>query len=122
MRQLRRALPPVFDELLARLRRDEGLGVREFVRTLRLLEYHPSPALEAAVSTALKFNTVNRDAIELILRTRSQPAWPPPPLDPAMLPALAAQIARGSAPDVGIYDSLLTAGRTATAAREETLT
>ena len=111
MRQLRRALPPVFDELLARLRRDEGLGVREFVRTLRLLEQHPSPALEEAVSTALKFNTVNRDAIELILRTHNQPAWPPPPLDPAMLPAPAAQIARGSAPDVGIYDSLLSAER-----------
>jgi len=120
MRQLRRALPPVFDDLLARLRRDEGLGVREFVRTLRLLEQHPRLALEEAVSIALKLNTVNRDAIELILRTRNQPAWPPP-LDPALLPALAAHIAPEGAPDVGIYDGLLTAALATPAARVETL-
>ena len=118
MRQLRRALPPVFDDLLARLRQDEGLGVREFVRTLRLLEQHPRLALEEAVSTTLKLNTVNRDAIELILRTRNQPAWPPP-LDPALLPALAAQIARAGAPDVGIYDGLLSAALAAPAANME---
>lgn len=110
MRQLRADLPPVFEELLARLRRDEGLGVREFVRVLRLLEAHPTDRLEAAVSTALMLRTVNRDAIELLLRAQDQPETLTPPLDPAAWPKQAAWIPAPSpsAPDVQLYDALLT--------------
>ena len=89
MRQLRASWPPVFEEVLARLQRDEGLGIREFVRVLRLLETHPCHQLEAAMRDALAFNTVNRDAIELILRQYSAPELPPPPLDLSRLPPFA---------------------------------
>ena len=88
MRQLRASWPPVFEEVLARLQRDEGLGIREFVRVLRLLETHPRHQLEAAMHDALALNTVNRDAIESILRQYSSPESPPPPFDLTAFPHL----------------------------------
>jgi len=84
--------------------------VREFVRVLRLLEAHPTDRLEAAVRTALTLRTVNRDAIELLLRAQDQPEALTPPLDPAAWPKQATWIPAPSpsAPDVQLYDGLLT--------------
>lgn len=113
MRQLRASWPPVFEETLARLQRDEGLGIREFVRVLRLLETHPRHQLEAAMHDALALNTVNRDAIELILRQYSAPESPPPPLDLTAFPHLqrigqfGGHSHNTSVPDARIYDNLL---------------
>ena len=79
MRQFRATwpTPPVYEQTLTRLQlhEDEGLGVREFVRILRLLALGEWTAneLEAAMKEALAFNTVNRDAIQIILRQRRHP-------------------------------------------------
>ncbi len=105
MRRLRADLPPIFEELLARLQRDEGQGVREFVRILRLLESHSTHALAAVVKTALDLGAVNRDAIELILRTQTASEYLAAPLDPASLPPRA--LLDSPPPDLNLYDTLL---------------
>ena len=108
MRKLRSELPVIFDELLSRLRLDEGLGVREFVRVLRLLETCARSQLETAVTGALKLGAVNRDVIELILRTQTQPEWLSEPLTLDTLPSQLGLFAQNTpAPDLGIYDGLL---------------
>lgn len=134
MRQLRANWPAVFEDVLARLQRDEGLGIREFVRVLRLLEIHPRHQLEAAMRDALTLNTVNRDAIELILRAYVAPDMSPPPLDLTAFPHLQHLQRIGQSgrqgqnnPDVDaadqvdarIYDNLLTASTSAPAASSQ---
>jgi transposase len=108
MRKLRARLPEIFNELLRRLRLDDGLGVREFVRVLRLLETNSQAQLETAVTSALAHGAISRDAIALILRTQTEPAWLPEAMPAEALPGqLGLFVHPGMTPDLGIYDSLL---------------
>jgi transposase len=108
MRKLRAGLPEIFNELLRRLRLDDALGVREFVRVLRLLETRSQLQLEAAVTQALMLGAINRDAIALILRTQTEPTWLPEALPLETLPGQLGLFTHpGMTPDLAIYDSLL---------------
>ena len=111
MRLLRADLPPIFEKLLTQLQRDDGRGVREFVRILRLLEKHSMNALTVVVKEALDLGAISRDAIELILHTHNQPASLAAPLDPAKLPVQALLAASDAAltPNIHLYDTLLVA-------------
>ncbi len=61
-------LPVSFGILRRRLEAElGGLGTREFIKTLRLLEHHPLSALKQAVQRALEIGATSPDAIRLIL-------------------------------------------------------
>jgi len=61
-------LPVSFGILRRRLEAElGGLGTREFIKTLRLLEDHPLAALKQAVQRALEIGATSPDAIRLIL-------------------------------------------------------
>ena len=61
-------LPVSFGILRRRLEAElGGLGTREFIKTLRLLEHHPLAALKQAVQRALEIGATSPDAIRLIL-------------------------------------------------------
>ena len=108
MRKLRAGLPSVFEELLRRLRLDDGLGVREFVRVLRLLETGSLAQLETAVKSALSLGALSRDAIALILRSQTEPQWLTEVLSPETLPAQLELFGHaGMTPNLSIYDGLL---------------
>ena len=98
----------MFEELLDRLRLDDGLGVHEFIRVLRLREGCGRFQLQTAVTSALKLGTPSRDAIELILRTQTQPEWLTAPMASSVLPIQLDGLKLGTpAPDLGVYDTLL---------------
>jgi transposase len=68
-------LPECFDVLRRRLElhyEQEGEGVREYIRVLRLLENHSVEKLRQAVEKALRIGASSRDAISLFL-VREQP-------------------------------------------------
>jgi transposase len=68
-------LPECFDILRRRLElnhEQEGEGIREYIRVLRLLEDHSVAKLRQAVEKALRIGALSRDAISLFL-VREQP-------------------------------------------------
>jgi len=67
-------LPDCFGVLRRRLEAEgNGHGTQEYIRTLRLLERHPLPALRRAVEKALAAGATSRDAIAQFLVP--QPRW-----------------------------------------------
>ena len=61
-------LPVCFGILRRRLEAElGGMGTREFIKVLRLLERHSLPALKHAVQHGLEIGTTSADAIRLIL-------------------------------------------------------
>ena len=65
------ALPPCFDQL-RRLLEAEGLGTREYIRVLRLLERFAPKDLRSAVEYALDIGVVDADAIRVIAEHRRE--------------------------------------------------
>ena len=66
-------LPDCFDALRRRLERTpDGLGTREFIRVLRLLEHASLPELTSAVEYAFDLDVVDADSIRVILEHRRE--------------------------------------------------
>jgi transposase len=66
-------LPDCFDALRRRLERTpDGLGTREFIRVLRLLEHASLAELTAAVEYAFDLDVVDADSIRVILEHRRE--------------------------------------------------
>lgn len=108
LRRWRATWPPIYEQLLARLRAQatESHSVRTLVHILDLHRRYPADQVEAAVALALDYGCVHADGVELCLRQLQQADLPPPLLDRAMPPALA-QVGV-TPPDVHCYDQLLT--------------
>ena len=70
-------LPSCFDTLRRRLEREpQGLGMREFIRVLRLLEHSNLPQLTDAVEYALDLDITDADSIRVILEHRREEPVP----------------------------------------------
>lgn len=68
-------LPVCFGILRRRLESElQGLGTREFIKVLRLLERQTLPALKSAVQHALEIGASSADAIRLILESQQEQA------------------------------------------------
>jgi transposase len=101
------SLPDSFGVLRRRLENElEGMGTREFIRVLRLLEKVTLKQLTDAVEHALSIGAVNADAIRLILEHRREQPIRLFSLDGR--PHLA--IVQVDAPDLHAYCSLLIGG------------
>jgi hypothetical protein len=110
IRRWRAGWPPIYEQLLARLRADgrESHGVREFVRILRLHREHPAEQVEQAIHLALEYGCLQADGVALCLHQLQHPTSPVPSLDLTAQPRLAPV---GTQPvDVRCYDQLLTEG------------
>ena len=70
-------LPPCFDTLRRRLERTpDGLGTREFIRVLRLLEHCSVRELADAVDYALDIDITDADSVRVILEHRREAPVP----------------------------------------------
>jgi len=110
IRRWRAGWPPIYEQLLARLRADgrDGHGVREFVRILRLHREHPAEQVEQAMGLALEYGCLHADGVALCLHQVQHPTPPIPSLDLTAQPRL---MPVGTQPvDVHCYDQLLTEG------------
>jgi len=108
MRRWRKAWPPVYEQLLAKLQAaDDGQGVREFVRVLQLHRRYPAHQVEAAVAQALAYGCFHADGVELCLRQQQPAEATPPALDLAAHPHLTPLAQSASAPDLQLYNQLL---------------
>ena len=68
-------LPVCFGILRRRMESEPtGLGTREFIKVLRLLERHSLPTLTSAVQYALEIGASSAEAIRLILEYQQEPA------------------------------------------------
>lgn len=107
IRRWREGWPPIYEQLLARLRADgrDGRGVREFVRILRLHREHPAEQVEQAIELALEYGCLQADGVALCLHQLQHPTPPVCSLDLTAQPRLAPV---GTQPvEVGRYDQLL---------------
>lgn len=111
LRRWREGWPPVYEQLLARLRSQEanGQGVRQFVRILKLHRDHPADQIEQAIGLALEYGCIQADGVELCLHQLQHPTPEVTPLDLAAHPRLAPV---GRQPiDLSRYEQLLQLGR-----------
>jgi len=107
IRRWREGWPPVYEQLLARLRAQwpDGRGIREFIHVLSLHRDHPAELVEQAVDRALDYGCAHADGVELCLHQLSNPEAPVPPLDLVDQPQW---ITVGTQPlDLDCYDQLL---------------
>ena len=91
IREWRKEWPAVYETLLSRLQAqypDDGRGVREFIRILRLHQAHPADLIELAVEQSLEFNCAHADGVELCLRQIKHPVEVTPELDLSKHPKL----------------------------------
>jgi hypothetical protein len=110
IRRWREGWPPIYEQLLARLRSTEaeGRGVREFVRILRLHRTYSAEVIERAIKLALDYGCLHADGVELCVRQLQPSSEAVPALDLTDQPRLA-QV--GAQPlDLSTYEQLL-AGR-----------
>lgn len=103
-------LPVCFGILRRRLEAEpDGMGTREFIKVLRLLESHSVTQLKYAVQRGLEIDATSSDAIRLILEYQQE--------EPIALFSLDGRphlkLVRVSQTDVSVYQSLLTEGATA---------
>ncbi len=100
-------LPVCFGILRRRLEAELlGMGTREFIKVLRLLERHPVSALKHAVEYGLEIGAISADAIRVILEYQQEP--------PVTLFCLEGRphlkLVRVAQTDVSAYQSLLIGG------------
>ena len=100
-------LPVCFGILRRRLEAElDGLGTREFIKVLRMLETHSLAALKIAVQHALEIGTTNSDAVRLILEYQQE--------EPVALFCLDGRphlkLVRVAQTDISVYQSLLMEG------------
>ena len=110
IRRWRAGWPPIYEQLLARVRADgsDGHGVREFVRILRLHREHPADQVAQAIRLALAYGCRHADGVMLCLHQLQHPTPSLPSLDLTAHPRLAPV---GTQPvDVRCYDQRLAEG------------
>jgi transposase len=108
IRRWRKEWPPAYERLLERLQAQDGQnghGLREFIRILKLHREHPAELVAQAVEQALEYGCVHADGVTLCLRQLSVPQPPLPSLAWAEPPPWAA--VGEQAPDLACYDRLL---------------
>jgi transposase len=107
IRRWREQWPPVYEQLLDRLRRQwpDERGVREFIRVLRLHEQHPANLIEQAISQALAYGCAHADGVILCLNQLATPEALPLTLDLSEHPELA-QVGT-QPPNLERYNALL---------------
>ena len=107
IRRWRESWPPVYERLLAHLRKKwaDGKGVREFIRILKLHHDHPAALVAKAVTQALEYGCAHFDGIQLCLRQLTNPELPVSPMDLVSWPELMAVGIQE--PDLACYDQLL---------------
>ena len=103
-------LPVCFGILRRRLEAQfGGIGTREFIKVLRLLESHSVTELKRAIQRGLEIDATSSDAVRLILEYQQE--------EPIALFSLDGRphlkLVRISQTDVSVYQSLLTEGATA---------
>jgi len=110
LRQWRKEWPPIYERLLDTLRkqRDEGPGIREFVRVLKLHREYPARQIEQAITQALDFGCPHADGVRLCLQQLRHPEVSMRPIDLTHLPELATVAAQ--TPDLQCYEQLLAGG------------
>ncbi len=104
MRRWRKQLPPVYEQLLERLRdSSEGNhGIREF---LKLHNEYPAQVVEQAVTLALEYGCLHVDGVRLCLHQLLNPETPVPSLDLTDYPRLAG--VGSQSVDLSCYQQLL---------------
>lgn len=110
IRRWRKRWPPVYEQLLARLRGQwpDGRGIREFVRVLKLHGDHPTELVEQAVKQALAYGCAHADGVALCLNQLLHPEAPLPSLDLSLSAEQPAWATVGTqSPDLSRYDRLL---------------
>jgi hypothetical protein len=110
IRRWRKEWPPVYEQLLARLRGQwpDGRGVREFVRVLKLHGDHPAGLVEQAVKQALTYGCAHADGVTLCLNQLLRSEASLPSLDLSMSLEQPAWATVGAQPpDLSRYDQLL---------------
>lgn len=110
LRQWRKEWPAVYERLLKTLRnqKDEGRGVQEFIRVLKLHREYPARQIEQAVTQALDYGCPHADGVRLCLQQLRHPQAPVRPVDLTHLPELATVAEQ--APDLQCYERLLAGG------------
>lgn len=90
MRQWREQLPPVYEQLLSRLRAkwEGNRGIREFLGILKLHRDYPAQIVQQAVTLALEYGCVHVDGVLLCIHQLMNPEIAIPPLDLAGHPKL----------------------------------
>jgi transposase len=90
LRQWRASWPPVYEQLLARLRAQdtENQSVRTFVQILSLHRRYPPDLIEQAITQALDYGCLHADGVALCLRQLMQPETPAPIFDLSTHPQL----------------------------------
>jgi hypothetical protein len=108
IRRWRKEWPPAYERLLERLQAQDGQnghGLREFIRILKLHQEHPAELVARAVEQALEYGCVHADGVTLCLRHLSSPQPPLPSLAWTEPPPWAA--VGEQSPDLACYDRLL---------------
>jgi len=107
IRRWRKEWPPVYEQLLARLKADNvsNGAIREFVQILKLRQDYPAECIEQAVTQALQLGCIHADGVRLCLHQLMNPAVSSPTLDLSRQPQL---LAIGNQPlDLQRYEQLL---------------
>lgn len=83
MRRWRAEWPPIYETLLAELRRrwPDGRGLREFLSILALHKDHPPHRMTQAIQASLALGAVHRDGVQLCLHQLSRAQELPVALD-----------------------------------------
>jgi len=104
-------LPPVYEQLLSRLRAkwEGSRGIREFLRVLKLHSEYPAQTVHQAVTLALEYGCVHADGVLLCLNQLMNPEIAIPPLDLADHPGLEQKLTevRCQSVDLHRYEQLL---------------
>ncbi len=102
-------LAPVWQQARAELAKHTRKPDQEWVRMLRLMESHPTTAVERAVRTAIERHSPRLETVRLILR--QQEAGPPPVCPPVS--GVRPELARIAvpAPRLSAYDALVEGSR-----------
>ena len=109
VRRWRQTWPPIYEQLLARLRSEyaDGQAIREFVRILKLHGEYAANQVEQAVAQALVYGCLRADGVELCLRQALHPEAPRSALDLTDHPRLGGDL---QPPDLRQYEQLLGIG------------
>ena len=112
IRRWREGWPPVYEQLLARLRAQwpDGRGIREFIRVLKLHGDHPAGLVKQAVAQALEYGCAHSDGVTLCLNQLLNPEMAVPSLDRAMNSEANQPVwatVGSQPPDLNRYDRLL---------------
>jgi hypothetical protein len=108
VRRWREHWSPLYEQLLAQLQasQPDGVGIRHFIRILKLHQEFPAKLVEAAIEQALHYGCPQADGVLLCLRQLSQPT-PQTSLDLSSRPQLNGLAQQ--AIDLSRYDQLLEA-------------